>query len=154
MFEGIMTIAVTGPQRLRPPSKIDSEMRLARTCFDHLAGELGVAVTDAMVKRRCIVLDDGQLTVKGSNFLTGLGIDVSTPPRSRRAFCRPCLDWSGVHIWPAGLAPRSRILPLSVTRFADDLSGDPSRSPTAVLWHFARRLAPEFDFPDSSHPVA
>ncbi len=96
MLEGIMNVAVTGPPRFRPPSRIDSEMRRARTCYDHLAGELGVAVTDAMVERRYIVLDAdaGQVTAEGSDFLTGLGVDLSTAARSRRAFCRPCLDWS------------------------------------------------------------
>jgi DNA-binding transcriptional ArsR family regulator len=96
MLEGIMTVAATGPSRFRPPSRIDNEMRRARTCYDHLAGELGVAVTDALVQRRYVVLDfdAGHVTAKGSKFLTDLGVDFSTPVRSRRAFCRPCLDWS------------------------------------------------------------
>jgi DNA-binding transcriptional ArsR family regulator len=96
MLESIMTVAVTGPQRFRPPSRIDGEMRRARTCYDHLAGELGVAVTDAMVDRRYIGLDAdaGHVTAKGTDFLTGLGADLSTPASSRRIFCRPCLDWS------------------------------------------------------------
>ncbi|HMI12082.1 MAG TPA: metalloregulator ArsR/SmtB family transcription factor [Bradyrhizobium sp.] len=94
MLEGIMTVAATGPPRFRPPSRIDSEMRRARTCYDHLAGELGVALTDAMIERRFLVLDAdaGELTTEGSEFLADLGVDL-TPP-SRRAFCRPCLDWS------------------------------------------------------------
>jgi DNA-binding transcriptional ArsR family regulator len=96
MLESIMTVAVTGPQRFRPPSRIDDEMRRARTCYDHLAGELGVAVTDAMIERGYLVLDadSGELTAEGSGFLVNIGIDLATPTRSRRAFCRPCLDWS------------------------------------------------------------
>jgi DNA-binding transcriptional ArsR family regulator len=96
MLEGIMTVAVTGPPRFRPPSRIDSEMRRARTCYDHLAGELGVALTDAMIERRYLVLDTdaGELTAAGSDFLANLGVDLISPVRSRRAFCRPCLDWS------------------------------------------------------------
>jgi DNA-binding transcriptional ArsR family regulator len=96
MLEGLMNVAVTGPPRFRPPSKIDDEMRRARTCYDHLAGELGVAVTDAMIERGYLVLDAdaGELTAQGSGFLVDIGIDVTTPVRSRRAFCRPCLDWS------------------------------------------------------------
>ena len=96
MLEGLMNVAVTGPPRFRPPSKIDDEMRRARTCYDHLAGELGVAVTDAMIERGYLVLDAdaGELTADGSGFLVDIGIDVTTPVRSRRAFCRPCLDWS------------------------------------------------------------
>jgi hypothetical protein len=71
-------------------------MRRARTCYDHLAGELGVAVSDAMIERHYVVLDvdAGLLTAKGSNFLSRLGVDLSAPTRSRRTFCRPCLDWS------------------------------------------------------------
>jgi DNA-binding transcriptional ArsR family regulator len=96
MLESIMNVAVTGPPRFRPPSRIDSEMRRARTCYDHLAGELGVALTDAMVERGYVVLDSdaGELTAEGSGFLAGLGADLSSAVRSRRAFCRPCLDWS------------------------------------------------------------
>jgi DNA-binding transcriptional ArsR family regulator len=96
MLEGIMNVAVTGPPRFRPPSRIDSEMRRARTCYDHLAGELGVAVTDAMIERRYLILDAdaGELTAEGSGFLVDIGVDLTAPVRSRRAFCRPCLDWS------------------------------------------------------------
>ncbi len=91
-----MTVAVMGPPRFRPPSRIDAEMRRARTCYDHLAGELGVALTDGMRDRGLLLLDAdaGELTAEGSEFLAGLGIDLSSPARSRRAFCRPCLDWS------------------------------------------------------------
>jgi DNA-binding transcriptional ArsR family regulator len=96
MLEGIMTVAVTGPQRHRPPSKVDEQMARARTCYDHLAGELGVAIADAMVGRGYLALDEdaGELTAEGMKFLGGLGIDLHSPTRSRRVFCRPCLDWS------------------------------------------------------------
>jgi DNA-binding transcriptional ArsR family regulator len=96
MLEGMMAVAATGSPRFRPPSMIDAEMRHARTCYDHLAGELGVAVTEAMVERGRIELDadGGALTAAGRQFLAGLGVDLDAPTRSRRAFCRPCLDWS------------------------------------------------------------
>lgn len=96
MLEGIMVVAVAGPPRFRPPSRIDAEMRRARTCYDHLAGELGVALTDSMVARGLLVLDTdaGELTADGERFLGSLGADLTAPARSRRAFCRPCLDWS------------------------------------------------------------
>jgi len=96
MLEGIMTVAATGPPRFRPPSKTDTEMRRARTCYDHLAGELGVALTDGMRDRGHLVLeaDAGALTEQGSRFLADLGIDLDSSSRSRRMFCRPCLDWS------------------------------------------------------------
>ena len=96
MLEGMMTVAVTGPQASRPSARIDDQMRRARTCYDHLAGELGVAVTDALRERGYLVLDQdaGELTAAGLAFLGGLGLDLRSPARRRRALCRPCLDWS------------------------------------------------------------
>jgi len=95
MLEGMMTVAVTGSQPLKPP-RIDDEMRRARTCYDHLAGELGVAVSDAMRQRGYLVLDHevGELTAAGTAFLCSLEIDLRPASRHRRALCRPCLDWS------------------------------------------------------------
>jgi DNA-binding transcriptional ArsR family regulator len=96
MLEGMMVVAVAGPPRFRPPSRIDAEMRRARTCYDHLAGELGVALTDSMIARGLLILDAdaGELTADGERLLAALGADLAAPPRRRRAFCRPCLDWS------------------------------------------------------------
>src|ERR1043166_5453485 len=104
MLEGMMTVAASGPPRFQPPSQIDDEMRRARTCYDHLAGELGVALTDSMVERGHIELDAdaGELTPEGVHFLGGLGADLVSPVRSRRAFCRPCLDWSERRVHLAG----------------------------------------------------
>ena len=106
MLEGMMTVAVTGPQPFRPSSRIDDQMRRARTCYDHLAGELGVAVTDAMQVRGYLVLDQdgGELTAAGTTFLGRLGVDLRSHVRRRRALCRPCLDWSERRPHLAGLA--------------------------------------------------
>jgi hypothetical protein len=149
MLESIMTVAVTGPPRFRPPSRIDSEMRRARTCYDHLAGELGVAVADAMIERRYVMLDAdaGELTAEGSDFLVNLGADLISPVRSRRAFCRPCLDWSErrPHL-PAGSAQRSPIWASSVTGSAGDVWAGQSKLPKAVSWHSERCLVCGFDF--------
>ncbi|QPF85924.1 helix-turn-helix transcriptional regulator [Bradyrhizobium genosp. L] len=95
MLEGMMTVAAIDPRPDRPP-RIDAEMRRARTCYDHLAGELGVAVTDAMRQCGHLNLDPegGELTAAGLTFLGELGIDLRSPARRRRALCRPCLDWS------------------------------------------------------------
>jgi DNA-binding transcriptional ArsR family regulator len=104
MLEGMMTVAASGPPRFRPPSRIDDQMRLARTCYDHLAGELGVALTDSMIERGHIEMDTdaGELTANGLTFLAGLGVDLTSPVRNRRAFCRPCLDWSERRLHLAG----------------------------------------------------
>lgn len=97
MLEGIM--AVAGAQTvLRPlrPSRIDEEMRMARTCYDHLAGQLGVALADTLIGRGhlAFVQDGGEVTESGFAFLSEFGVALDACQRTRRVFCRPCLDWS------------------------------------------------------------
>src|ERR1700759_863504 len=64
MLEAIMLVASDGPQRYRPRWRGDEQLRTARTCYEHLAGRLGVALTDSLVRRRHIELneDGGELT--------------------------------------------------------------------------------------------
>ena len=70
------------------------------TCYDHLAGQLGVSIADALVQARAIELDDdaGLVTDVGIKYLRRAGIDVFTNgasgAHSPRPLCRPCLDWS------------------------------------------------------------
>jgi len=71
-------------------------LRGARTCYDHLAGELGVALTDSMARQHLIEGEDGSyaLTPAGERRLESLGIAVEPLRLQRRAFTRPCLDWT------------------------------------------------------------
>jgi DNA-binding transcriptional ArsR family regulator len=94
MLEGIMVVAgpLTGP---RLSSWRGGEaLRTARTCYDHLAGRLGVGITDALRTHGHLVLDQdgGEITPSGVIFLRGLGVEMQGA--SGRPFCRPCLDWS------------------------------------------------------------
>jgi DNA-binding transcriptional ArsR family regulator len=97
MLESITLVAaIEAPPRHRTHSPRDDALRLARTCYDHLAGRLGVAIADALVARGAVVLsnDGGEVTANGAAFLMdNLAIDLAEMPR-RRVFCRPCLDWS------------------------------------------------------------
>jgi DNA-binding transcriptional ArsR family regulator len=80
---------VTGPK--------DAALRAARTCYDHLAGRLGVALSDALIGAGHIELatDGGIVTETGFALLDRLGIDVENGAGlGRRVLCRPCLDWS------------------------------------------------------------
>jgi len=103
MLEAIMSVsardAATRPARVVGPR--DKALRRARTCYDHLAGELAVAIADTMVERGHLELseDGGAVTEAGSGLFRELGMDLgSERGRSRRpgsrVFCRPCLDWS------------------------------------------------------------
>ncbi len=110
MLEGIMAVAATPPglpgPRLRTGPR-DQAMRLARTCYDHLAGQIAVAMADRMVERDHVELspDGGVLTDKGAAFLTGIGVDLNndaTRTKRKGRFCRPCLDWSERRMHIAG----------------------------------------------------
>ena len=76
----------------------DPDLRFCRTCYDHLAGQVGTAVTDALTRSGYIEpkgARDWTLTDPGELFCRRIGIDV---PGARRAgsrhFARQCLDWS------------------------------------------------------------
>jgi DNA-binding transcriptional ArsR family regulator len=57
-LESLMALAVDGPPRHRPRSRCDDAMARARTCYDHLAGKVGVALADALVERKQVVLTE------------------------------------------------------------------------------------------------
>ncbi len=95
MLESISAVAAIAPPRLRP-IRIDDTMRKARMCYDHIAGELGVALADSLQQYHHIELadDGGIVTESGEAFFHKLGIDLTAARGSRRAFCKPCVDWS------------------------------------------------------------
>lgn len=96
MLESIMSVAMAGPPRFQPKSRLDDQLRHARTCYDHIAGVLGVGIAERMVERGLMILGDeaGELTAGGAEFLSRLGIDLAGARTQRRIFCRPCLDWT------------------------------------------------------------
>ena len=95
-IEALMRLAANGPPRYRPTGPRDEAMRRARTCYDHLAGRLGVALADALTKRRYLraVGNDFEATKSGRRFFDDFGIDLDAAHGHRRAFARSCLDWS------------------------------------------------------------
>jgi len=74
-------------------------LRRARTCYDHLAGKLGVRITDALVERGALETDDGtafRVGPRAAKVLRPLGVDlevVAAAP-SRRPLARVCIDWT------------------------------------------------------------
>jgi DNA-binding transcriptional ArsR family regulator len=92
MLESVM--AVSGPD-IQPRStwRGGEALRTARTCYDHLAGRLGVALADSLCAQGHVALsaDGGEVTQSGRAFLHAFGAE---PVEGKRVFCRPCLDWS------------------------------------------------------------
>lgn len=68
----------------------------ARTCYDHLAGELGVKLAQALVSLKVIRYQDEtyEITSTGTNWMNTFGIDCSQLLGRRRIFVRACHDWS------------------------------------------------------------
>ena len=103
MMESIMQVA-SDQDAARAPVRVgprDAALRAARTCYDHLAGHLGVALADALVAGGHVELasDGGLVTESGVALLSRIGIDLDDivarrGKRSTRLLCRPCLDWS------------------------------------------------------------
>jgi DNA-binding transcriptional ArsR family regulator len=95
LLESLMGVAERRPTRVRPGPK-EPALRRARVCYDHLAGDLGVALYDALLERELIAAKGSDLspTRKGTAILRKLGIDVPSLAQSQRLMCRPCLDWS------------------------------------------------------------
>jgi DNA-binding transcriptional ArsR family regulator len=96
MLESIMNVAIVGPPRHQPRTRLDDALRNARTCYDHLAGKLGVALSDGLVAHDHVILgsEAGEVTEDGERFLTQIGVDLSQARARRRVFCRPCVDWT------------------------------------------------------------
>jgi DNA-binding transcriptional ArsR family regulator len=72
------------------------DMRYARTCYDHMAGELAVRVFDHLLARGWLVDEGGNVeaTEEGSAVLARWGIDIGAQRARKRRFACTCLDWS------------------------------------------------------------
>lgn len=96
MIDGIVAVALEKRPRYRPLSRQARALGAARMCYDHLAGRLSVDLTDSLVAREYIVLDDevAEISTAGTRFLRGFGIALPAPGSTGRHFCRLCLDWT------------------------------------------------------------
>jgi DNA-binding transcriptional ArsR family regulator len=98
--ELIERLTAAAPRRPAPTNSLSAANRRralahARTCYDHLAGALGVAVTDAMTDRGFLAWDRGlALTDDGAAWLDRLGIPAEPRSPGRRPPVRSCLDWT------------------------------------------------------------
>jgi DNA-binding transcriptional ArsR family regulator len=90
------SMARFAPRKETDHSAPRSPIQIARTCYNHLAGSLGVSITEAIRVRGLLreVGRDYQLTKGGEQWFSKLGIDVGALRKSGRVFARQCLDWS------------------------------------------------------------
>lgn len=96
VLEAIMGLAAKrGLSRTRTGPR-DPELRRARVCYNHLAGNLGVQLFDGLLARGYMTVagDDVNLTISGVDALSDFGLDIKTLEALKRPLCRSCLDWS------------------------------------------------------------
>ncbi|MBX9910333.1 MAG: ArsR family transcriptional regulator [Beijerinckiaceae bacterium] len=94
-IEGLMVLAGPASTPRRLSSRVGADLAEARTCYDHFAGRLGIAIHDALVAAGHLTVSEGGygLTAAGEAVFAGLGV-APVERKGRRAALRPCLDWS------------------------------------------------------------
>jgi hypothetical protein len=95
-IEGLMTVATVPANGWPPHHRVEPALQEARMCYDHVAGRLGVAVCDMLLRRHHVVLADGggEVTPAGERFLAELGVDLPKARGAKRHYCRSCIDWT------------------------------------------------------------
>jgi DNA-binding transcriptional ArsR family regulator len=96
-LEVLAAIRPLGPVRVKPLTAKQKELRFARRCYDHLAGELGVAVTHQLLDHGLIIRGADKsfsVTFRGVSWFQQIGIDVGALKPGGRAVARQCLDWT------------------------------------------------------------
>jgi DNA-binding transcriptional ArsR family regulator len=113
MIEGMMEVAgLVAETRTRKPivtGPKDQALRHARVCFDHLAGEVGVALADSLADAGHVEMttDGAAVTAQGLAFLADFGVAEAACSHARPTFCRLCMDWSERRPHLAGRVGRS-----------------------------------------------
>ncbi len=95
-IEALAAIAPRRPVSSLRQGALADRLRAGRTCYDHLAGRLGVGLTEGLVRKGALRLRDGSFSVtrRGERIFGDLGIDLQALRLQRRAFAIPCLDWT------------------------------------------------------------
>lgn len=74
----------------------DSPVKYCRTCYDHLAGKIGVALADSLLEQKIIVENNKtfEISPEGKKWFSDFGINIEEAQKQKRIFLKPCLDWS------------------------------------------------------------
>ncbi len=96
--EVIETLSLAAPieHLRRGPARANHELTLARSCYDHLAGRLGVELAQRLAETGALLSRGGEfsLTPRGIRLLAEIGLDTATLAPSQRPLVRNCLDWT------------------------------------------------------------
>ncbi|HTW26986.1 MAG TPA: helix-turn-helix transcriptional regulator [Acetobacteraceae bacterium] len=123
LLESLLAVAAEAPPRRIVASRADAALRAGRTCYNHLAGQLGVALAEALQDSGHVHLavDASEVTARGLDFFASFGLEL--PQTRRHPYCRTCIDWSERRLHVAGelgSALCSRLLSLGWITHARD----------------------------------
>lgn len=92
-LEALMSL---GPEQRKAQNAVLEPIHIARSCYDHVAGCVGVALADALQTKGWLTATETNydVTAEGETGLTAFGIDLAALRKQRRHLARPCLDWT------------------------------------------------------------
>ncbi|NML32700.1 ArsR/SmtB family transcription factor [Paraburkholderia antibiotica] len=97
LLENLAAIGAKAPTRLKPRGRDAQKLRFARCCYDHLAGQIGIAITHQLVQRDLLTSQEDkrfEVTQRGAQWFSELGIDVAALRPGKHGIARQCLDWT------------------------------------------------------------
>jgi DNA-binding transcriptional ArsR family regulator len=93
-LESLMLLSPKRPVNSLRESREGTGLQRARLCYDHLAGRLGVALTQRLTENGFLVEDSYEVTPEGTKIFAKFGIDLNSLSLQQRPLSRACLDWS------------------------------------------------------------
>lgn len=140
VLEGLMGLAAGSGHLRRRIGPQDAQLRHARVCYNHLAGDMGTQLFDSLMAQGHLALtgDELCLTASGEAFVADFEIDLTALRRGRTPLCRECLDWSERRSHLAGSLGRAFL------RRFEELSWA-KREPETRVISFSREGAREFN---------
>ncbi|MFM0075723.1 helix-turn-helix transcriptional regulator [Paraburkholderia sediminicola] len=105
VLESLASVGPVTPAWRNTPNRSAQALRFARCCYDHLAGQISIAVTQSMLTRGFLVEASERryaLTTSGHAWLQQLGIDIGELPVGQTELARQCLDWTERQFHVAG----------------------------------------------------
>lgn len=96
-LEHLSTLGNTAPLRRKPLNPKAQKLQFARTCYDHLAGRLGVAIAQGLLARDFIVAAPDkrfEVSPAGHDWFSSIGVEIGALRPTRRGLARQCLDWT------------------------------------------------------------
>ena len=94
--ESMAALLPSGQKRKKIQTSEKPDFHIARSCYDHLAGEISIKIVESLISKEILFIGkkEFEVTDKGSEWFNKIGINTSQLETARRSFAKKCLDWS------------------------------------------------------------